>query len=53
MISTYRLREMLTRSADDKKRAETGKGHESDDSDRPKKKAAPKTNGASKYKSKA
>ena len=32
----------------DKKRAENGKGHDSDDSDRPKKKAAPKANGKSK-----
>ncbi|KAI0086290.1 FACT complex subunit SPT16 [Irpex rosettiformis] len=32
----------------DKKRIETGRGHDSDDSDRPKKKAAPKANGKSK-----
>ena len=34
----------------DKKHAENGKGHDSDDSDRPKKKVAPKANGKSKGK---
>lgn len=46
LVSQYHLH-MLTFATADKKRIETGKGHESDDSDRPKKKAAPKgkTNG--------
>lgn len=41
----------LTSNADDKKRAETGRGHDSDDeSDRPRKKASAKTKAKTKSK---
>lgn len=40
--------EILTPTAADKKRVEVGKGDDSDDSDRPKKKTSVKANGKSK-----
>ena len=48
----YNWTMVLTSPLADKKRAENGKGHESDDSDRPKKKVPAKTNGKSKGKGK-
>ena len=44
-ISMWCNDDMLTRSAADKKRADTGKSHDSDDSDRPKKKVSAKEEG--------